>query len=187
MNEKTGVRFPLILYGAVWLFCVGWFWLGADGGGWIMAYTILTLGVLMPLAALISAFMLANRRALGGWFWGVLAGYGVLNLSVIAATFTLGTAIQAVNIAPIDAPVVVWCFIPGTLGLALGWLFRVRGWSVKWALAVLLALLVACWIGIKSLAGSVLRWEPLLDLPLLAALILGVWFLFRRGGAKTQA
>lgn len=48
MNETLNKRFvwlPATIYMVVWLFCVGWFWLGMDGGGWIMAYTILAFMV----------------------------------------------------------------------------------------------------------------------------------------------
>ena len=38
MKKRPGLL-PAAVYLAVWLFCVGWFWLGRDGGGWIMAYT----------------------------------------------------------------------------------------------------------------------------------------------------
>ena len=57
--KKRSGWLPVTIYMVVWLFCVGWFWLGMDGGGWIMAYTILAFMVLMPLAALVSAFLLA--------------------------------------------------------------------------------------------------------------------------------
>ena len=184
MKKRPGLL-PAAVYLAVWLFCVGWFWLGRGGGGWIMAYTILAHMVLMPLAALVSGFLLARERPLGVWFWGALALYGVLNVGAIAATFTLATAIGAAKIAPIDALVCLLELVPGAVGLGLGWLFRVKKWGSKAAVAVLLALLAACWLLLKSISVSPYSFMPFLDVPALVVLGLGVWFLLGKG--KTAA
>lgn len=184
MNEtvkKRPGRLPLAVYLTVWLFCVGWFWLGQGGGGWIMAYTILAHMVLVPLAALVSAFLLAWERQLGVWFWGALVLYGALNVGAIAATFTLSTAIGVTKMAPIDAVVVLLELIPGAVGLGLGRLFRVKGWGAKVAVAALMALLAVCWLLLKSVSVSPYCFLPFLDVPALALLGLGLWFLLRKG------
>ena len=186
MNEITKKRpglLPAAVYLAVWLFCVGWFWLGRGGGGWIMSYTILAHMVLMPLAALVSGFLLARERPLGGWFWGALVLYGVLNVGAIAATFMLSTAIGVTKMAPIDAMVVLLELVPGAVGLGLGRLFRVKGWGPKAAVTALLALLAVCWLLLKSISVSPYRFLPFLDGPALVILGLGVWFLLRKGKA----
>lgn len=182
MKKRPG-RLPAAVYLAVWLFCVGWFWLGRGGGGWIMAYTILAHGVLVPLAALVSAFLLARERPLGGWFWGALVLYGVLNVGAIAATFTLSTAIGVTKMAPIDALVCLLELVPGAVGLGLGWLFRVKGWGPKAAAAGLMALLAVCWLLLKSISVSPYRFLPFLDVPALVILGLGLWFLLRKNRA----
>ena len=179
MKKRPGLL-PMAVYSAVWLFCVGWFWLGRGGGGWIMAYTILAHGVLIPLAALVSAFMLAWARPLGFWFWGALALYGVMNVGAIAATFTLSTAIGVTKMAPIDAVVILLELVPGAVGLGLGRLFRVKGWGLKGAVAALMVLLAACYVGLKTLNGSIWRLLPILDVPALVILGLGLWFLLRK-------
>ena len=184
MKKRPGLL-PVAVYSAVWLFCVGWFWLGRGGGGWIMAYTILAHMVLMPLAALVSAFLLARERPLDGWFWGALVLYGALNIGAIAATFTLSTAIGVTKIAPIDALVCLMELVPGAVGLGLGWLFRVKGWGPKGAVAALLVLLAACWLLLKSVSVSPHSFMPFLDVPALAILGLGLWFLLRKGGTWT--
>lgn len=182
MNEsmKRPGRLPAAVYLTVWLFCVGWFWLSRGGGGWIMAYTILAHGVLIPLAALVSAFLLAWERPLGFWFWGALALYGVMNVGAIAATFTLSTAIGVTKMAPIDAVVILLELVPGVVGLGLGRLFRVKGWGLKGAVAALMVLLAACYVGLKTLNGSIWRLLPILDVPALVILGLGLWFLLRK-------
>ena len=188
MNETSKKRpglLPAAVYLAVWLFCVGWFWLGRDGGGWIMGYTILAHMALMPLAALVSAFLLAWERSLGGWFWGALVLYGAMNIGAIAATFMLSTAIGAANIAPLNAMEVLLELAPGAVGLGLGWLFRARGWGAKAVVAALLVLLAACWLLLKSVSVSPYRFMPFLDVPALVLLGLGVWFLLRK--RKTAA
>lgn len=179
MKKRSG-RISVAVYLAVWLFCVDWFWLGRGGGGWIMAYTILAHGVLVPLAALVSAFLLARERPLGGWFWGAMVLYGVLNLGAIAATFMLSTAIGVTKMAPPDAMVILLELVPGAVGLGLGRLFRVKGWGAKGAVAALMVLLAVCYVGLKSLGGSVWRLLPILDVPALVILGLGVWFLLRK-------
>ena len=183
MNEIIRKRpglLPATVYSAVWLFCVGWFWLGRGGGGWIMAYTILAHGVLIPLAALVSGFLLAWERPLGGWFWGALVLYGALNVGAIAATFTLSTAIGVTKMAPLGAMVILLELVPGGLGLGLGWLFRVKGWGPKGAVAALLALLAVCYVGLKSISVSPYGFLPILDVPALVVLGLGLWFLLRK-------
>ena len=179
MKKRPGLL-PVAVYLTVWLFCVGWFWLGRGGGGWIMAYTILAHMVLVPLAALASAFLLARERPLRGWFWGALVLYGVLNVGAIAATFTLSTALGVTKMAPIDALVCLLELVPGAVGLGLGWLFRVKGWGPKAAVAALLALLAVCYVGLKTLNGSIWRLLPILDVPALVLLSLGIWFLLRK-------
>ena len=179
MKKRPGLL-PAAVYLAVWLFCVGWFWLGRGGGGWIMAYTILAHGVLVPLAALVSAFLLARERPLGGWFWGALVLYGVLNFGAIAATFMLSTAIGVTKMAPPDAMVILLELVPGAVGLGLGWLFRVKGWGPKGAVAALLVLLAVCWLLLKSVSVSPYRFLPILDVPALVILGLGLWFLLRK-------
>ena len=184
MNEitkKRPVRIPAAVYLAVWLFCVGWFWLSRGGGGWIMDYTILAHMALMPLAALVSAFLLARERPLGGWFWGALVLYGVMNVGAIVATFTLSTAIGVTKMAPIDALVVLLELVPGAAGLGLGRLFRVKGWGNKAAVIALLALLAACWLLLRSISVSPYGFLPVLDVPALVILGLGLWFLLRKG------
>lgn len=180
MKNRPGLL-PAAVYSAVWLFCVGWFWLGQGGGGWIMAYIILAHMVLVPLAALVSAFLLAWERQLGVWFWGALVLYGALNVGAIAATFTLSTAIGVTKMAPIDAVVVLLELIPGAVGLGLGRLFRVKGWGLKGAVAALMALLAVCWLLLKSVSVSPYRFLPFLDVPALVLLGLGLWFLLRKG------
>ena len=179
MKKRPG-RLPVAVYSAVWLFCVGWFWLGRGGGGWIMAYTILAHMVLVPLAALVSAFLLVWERPLGGWFWGAMILYGALNFGAIAATFMLSTAVGATKMAPPDAMVILLELVPGAVGLGLGRLFRVKGWGPKAAVAALLALLAVCWLLLKSVSVSPYRFLPFLDVPALVLLGLGLWFLLRK-------
>ena len=145
-----------------------------------MAYTILAHGLLVPLAALVSGFLLARERPLGRGFWGAMVRYGVLNVGAIAATFTLSTAIGMTKIAPPDAMVILLELVPGAVGLGLGRLFRVKGWGPKAAVAALLALLAVCWLLLKSVSVSPYRFLPFLDVPALVLLGLGLWFLLRK-------
>ena len=184
MKKRPGLL-PAAVYSVVWLFCVGWFWIGKDGGGWIMAYTILAHMALMPLAALISGFLLARERPLGNWFWGAMVLYGALNAGAIAATFMLSTGLGITRLASPDAMAYLFELIPGAVGLGLGWLFRVRGWGPKAAVSALMALLAACWLLLKSVSVSPFRFLPFLDVPALAILGLGLWFLLRKD--KTAA
>ena len=183
--KKRSGWLPVTIYMAVWLFCVGWFWLGMDGGGWIMAYTILAFMVLMPLAALVSAFLLAWKRPLGGWFWGALVLYGTLNFAAIVATFMLSTGLGITRLASSDILIFLLDMIPGAVGLCLGWLFRVRGWGPKAAVIALLVLLAVCYVHLKSLNGSILRPMLFLDVPALVLLMTGLWFLLRKNTGKT--
>ena len=98
-ENKNSRRLPIVLYLATWLFCVAWFWLGMDGGGWIMAYTILTYWVILPVISLVSGFLMARREALGSRIWVPVLVLGAMNITTPYVTFVLGTLLKVVNIA----------------------------------------------------------------------------------------
>lgn len=53
----------ILIYMTVWTICVLWFWFGMDGGEWIMAYTILSFGVYLPVTTLIIAASYSHHTA----------------------------------------------------------------------------------------------------------------------------
>lgn len=61
--EKRLVRAALV-YGAVWLACLAFYWgslaTGALGGGGIMGYVILALGIALPIAGVVTAFLVGR-------------------------------------------------------------------------------------------------------------------------------
>lgn len=178
-GNKNSRRLPMVLYLAAWLFCVAWFWLGMDGGGWIMAYTILVYWVILPVASLVSGFLLARREVLGRWVWVPMLAMGALNIAVPYVTFVLGTVLKVVNIAQ-PGPEMLLFLLPGAVGLGLGTLFRRMHWGPKAAAACLLILLGLCYLGIKSLGGSILRFLPIVDIPAIVILGAAVWYFLRR-------
>lgn len=170
------------IYLAVWTACVLWFWLGMGGGGWIMAYTILTFGTILPVATLVTSFRLERKQDLGLWRWAVIGGFGMMYMGALWATFTLSTVLGIANIAPPSPLYTIAGLIPSAAGIALGWLVRRGKLSAKVPAAGLFLLLCACYVGLKTMNGSLFRPVLILDLPVLALLAtFGVWALHRRG------
>ena len=178
-ENKKNRRLPMVLYLGTWLFCVAWFWLGMDGGGWIMAYTILVYWVILPVVSLVSGFLLARREVLGRRIWVPLLAMGAMNIATPYVTFVLGTVLKAVNIAW-PGPEMLLFLLPGAVGLGLGTLFRRMQWGPRVAAVCLLILLGLCYLGIKSLGGSILRFLPIVDIPALVILVAAVWYFLRR-------
>ena len=186
MKWKTNLTPAQIVYAVAWLFCVAWFWLGNDGGGWIMAYTILSFFLLLPLTSLVSAFLMARRELFGIRVVLTSLLLGVLNLLAMGATFGLSTLLGVANLAAPDLAVVLLEMVPAILGMGLGCLFRARNWNGKVAGGLLLALLAVCYLYLKSLSGSILRIMPILDIPGLIILVCGLWVLIRKQPGKTE-
>ena len=78
--KKRLVR-AAIVYGAVWLACLAFYWgslaTGALGGGGIMGYVILTLGIALPIAGTVTAFPIGRVAGLGWWRLVALIGLAV--------------------------------------------------------------------------------------------------------------
>lgn len=93
-------KLSILIYMAVWTACVLWFWLGMGGGGWIMAYTILSFGVLIPITTLVIAFRLEWKQDLGIWRWAAMGLFSIMYVAALCATFVLSTFIGVANLAP---------------------------------------------------------------------------------------
>lgn len=190
MNGKTskekrtckppGWKFSVTIYAAVWAACILWFWLGRSGGGWIMAYTILAFGVMLPVITLVAAFLLEWGQNLRIWRWAAMAAFGVMYLAALWATFALATFLGAANIGAPSPYAFLAGFCPAAVGIAAGWMVRVKKTDLRVPVTALLLLLCVCYLELKTLNGSVLRFLPILDLPAFALLISGCWFLFRK-------
>ena len=67
--EKRRLIKPAIIYGAVWLACLALYWgsLATGGlGGGIMGYVILALYIALPIAGIVSAFLIGRVADLDG-------------------------------------------------------------------------------------------------------------------------
>ncbi|WP_294451977.1 hypothetical protein [uncultured Gemmiger sp.] len=119
--QKSGRRWLwLAIYLPVWGFCVAWYWLGMGGGGWIMAYGILALRILLPLATLAAAVAVGWQREWGLWRWGALVLLPALYGLHILVTTSLSTALGITKIAPMGFAVMVCPLIFTFLGLLMG-------------------------------------------------------------------
>ena len=121
--KKRLVR-AAIVYGAVWLACLAFYWgslaTGALGGGGIMGYVILALGIALPIAGVVTAFLVGRVADLGWWRLAALIAIAVLYVLHTVATFSLSNALGFTNIAPADLAVFIYGFIPAAIGLAVG-------------------------------------------------------------------
>ena len=121
--KKRLVR-AAIVYGAVWLACLAFYWgslaTGALGGGGIMGYVILALGIALPIAGVVAAFLVGRVADLGWWRLAALIAIAVLYVLHTVATFSLSNALGFTNIAPADLAVFIYGLIPAAIGLAVG-------------------------------------------------------------------
>ena len=121
--KKRLVR-AAIVYGAVWLACLAFYWgflaTGTLGGGGIMGYVILALGIALPIAGVVTAFLVGRVADLGWWRLAALIAIAVLYVLHTVATFSLSNALGFTNIAPADLAVFIYGLIPAAIGLAVG-------------------------------------------------------------------
>ena len=113
-----------IIYGVVWLACLVLYWgslaTGALGGGGIMGYTILALHIALPVAAIVSAFLIGRVAELGRWRLVALIAIAVLYVLHTVTTFSLSNVLGLTNIAAADLTVFMYGLIPAAIGLAAG-------------------------------------------------------------------
>ena len=121
--KKRLVRAATV-YGAVWLACLAFYWgslaTGALGGGGIMGYVILALGIALPIAGVVTAFLVGRVADLGWWRLAALIAIAVFYVLHTVATFSLSNALGFTNIAPADLAVFIYGLIPAAIGLAVG-------------------------------------------------------------------
>lgn len=122
--EKRRLIKPAIVYGVVWLACLVLYWgslaTGALGGGGIMGYVILALYIALPIAGIVSAFLIGRVADLGWWRLAALIAIAVLYVLHTVATFSLSNTLGFTNIAPADLAVFMYGLIPAAIGLAVG-------------------------------------------------------------------
>lgn len=123
-DASTRIIRAAAVYGAVWLVLLVLYWAGlatgALGGGGIMGYSILALYVALPVAGIVSAF-LVGRVAELGWL-RLVAPVAIAALYVLhtAATFSLSTVLGLTNIMSADLAIFVCALIPAAIGLGIG-------------------------------------------------------------------
>lgn len=122
--EKRRLIKPAIVYGVVWLACLVLYWgslaTGALGGGGIMGYVILALYIALPIAGIVSAFLIGRVADLGWWRLAALIAIAVLYVLHTVATFSLSNTLGFTNIAPADLAVFMYGLIPAAIGLTVG-------------------------------------------------------------------
>ena len=121
--EKRRLIMPAIVYGVVWLACLVLYWgslaTGALDGGGIMGYVILALYIALPIAGIVSAFLIGRVADLGWWRLAALIAIAVLYVLHTVATFSLSNTLGFTNIAPADLAVFMYGLIPAAIGLAV--------------------------------------------------------------------
>ena len=122
--EKRRLIKPAIIYAVVWLACLVLYWgslaTGALGGGGIMGYVILALYIALPIAGIVSVFLIGRVADLGWWRLAALIAIAVLCVLHTVATFSLSNALGLTNIAPADLATFMYGLIHAAIGLAVG-------------------------------------------------------------------
>ena len=121
--EKRLIR-AAIVYGAVWLACLVLYWgclaTGALGGGGIMGYVILALGIALPIGGVVAAFLVGRMADLGRWRLAAPVAIAALYVLHTVTTFNLSNALGLTNIAAADLVTFVYGLVPAAIGLAVG-------------------------------------------------------------------
>lgn len=91
-----------------------------DGGGWIMAYGILTHLILLPLATLAASAVIGWCRAFGRRRWGTSVLLSALYGMHLLVTISLSNALGITNIAPLGFFVLRRMGMISLLGLLMG-------------------------------------------------------------------
>lgn len=176
-NDAHKWKRSIIIYMAVWAACILWFWLGMSGGGWIMAYTILSFFVILPVMTLVTAFLLEWKQNLGYWRWIAMVFFSIMYVAALWATFALSTFIGAANIATPSLYTLLVGLCTSAIGITLGWLVRTRKISLKVPVIGLFLLLVVVYVRLKTLNGTFFRPVLILDIPVAVLfLVLGLLF-----------
>ncbi len=171
----------ILLYMVVWTACVLCFWFSMDGGEWIMAYTILSFGVCLPITTLIIAFRLEWKQDLGIWRWAAMGFLSIMYVAAVWATFALSTFLGAANIASPFFSTLLVGFCSSAIGMSLGWLVRSQKLNGKVPAIGLFLLLGIIYVKLKTLNGSFFRPVLILDIPVAVILLTsGVWLLFQK-------
>ena len=106
-----------LIYGVTWLACLVLHWgslaTGVLGGGGIMGYTILSLYIALPIAGIVSAFLIGRMTELR---WRRLAAPVAID-----ALHALFIALGLTNIAAADLSAFAYGLAPAMVGLAIGW------------------------------------------------------------------
>lgn len=179
-NNVSGKTVPsIIIYIAVWISCVLWFWLGMSGGGWVMSYALLSFGVILPVTTLVASFRIEQKQNLGHWRWVAMGFFSLMYVAALWATFALSSFLQAVNITFPSPLTFIIGLCSSAIGIGFGWLVRNKKISLNVPVVGLLCLLSFCYVVLKTLNGSFFRLVLFLDVPAIFLLILGLWFLFR--------
>jgi len=177
----------MLAYIAVWAACVLWFWLSMGGGGWIMVYTILSFGVILPITTLVIAFRLEWNQDLGYWRWGAIGFFSLMYVAAQWATFVLSTYLRVANISTPPPYTFLIGLCPGAIGIALGWMVRSRKMTLIVPVIGLYILLAVCYVILKTMNGSLFRLVLILDVPAVVLLILGIWLCIRTMRQNRQA
>ena len=179
-NKMSGKAVPsIIIYMAIWGSCVLWFWLGMSGGGWGMAYTLLSFGVILPVSTLVVSFLMEQKQDLGHWRWVTIGFFSLMYVAALWVTFVLYWIVQSTNISFPSPFTLLAGLCPSAVGIAFGWLVRNGRMSLKVPIIGLFCLLTVCYVVLKTLNGSFFRLVLFLDVPAIFLLILGLWFLLR--------
>lgn len=180
-GKLSNWKLSILIYMAVWIACVLWFWLDIGGGGWIMAYTILSFGALLPITTLVIAFRLEWQQNLGIWRWAAMGFFSIMYVAAMWATFVLSTFLGAANIAAPSLFALLVGLCLSAIGITLGWLVRSKKLNMKVPAVGLFLLLAISYVRLKTLNGSFFRSVLILDIPAVAILlILGSWILFQK-------
>lgn len=125
--ERAGkaASIAAVVYLLIWLACILWFWMSIPfSGGGIFAYTFVVYYLTLPGAVAIVCALIGWRSELGRVRWFSPLVGALLYIAALLLTFSLSTALDIANIAPVDLAAFLAGLAPGAIGFVCGWLLR---------------------------------------------------------------
>ncbi len=186
-DKKSDWKRDALIYMTVWAACVLWFRLGIGGGGWIMAYTILSFGVILPVTTSATAFRLERKLDRGYPSLIVLGFLSVMYAAALLLTFVLSTYLGETKISVPSPYVFLIGLCSAVIGIVFGRAVRTEKMSPRVPVIAFVILIVFCYVILKTMNGSLLRPVPALDVPAALLLISGLRLCFKRARKGRQA
>lgn len=124
MNQKIKMFFPVIIYMAVCLLTLAWFWLGVSGSD-MLGFVFVEFYLILPITTVICSVWIGINGSGGKARWIVPIFFGLMYMLMGYATFSIA---ETITIASRDVQVPsVYAMFPGFISSLAGLMIGIAG------------------------------------------------------------